>query len=209
MCFTANLAEQYLQSFIALAQAILSEESAPGSDPGLCVVMVDALVDPALLIAFGQRAKKYVLTKEDAYAVAGKLRVHLSEHGGTGQGVIGALAGAGLRLTGNDGRLQGQERLPMAAGGTAMVAEILSQTKVELVRSLDGLVMAPEARVFVGDWLKLVLLDNKAVLLVRWDEERSRWRACSKQELKDIQAEYRRQRTGVRIGETEDMTGKT
>ena len=185
MCFAANLAEEYLASFIAGAEAILTNESAPGSDPGLCVVVLDWLVDPALLIHFGQRAKRYVLVKEEAYQLANKVQVHLSEHGGTGQGVIGALAGAGLRLSGNDGRIKGQVRLTPAADGTAAVGKSSGQTKTEQVQSLDGRLLAADERVFIGDKLKLVLLDNKAVLLVRQDKEHSRWRTCSKQELKE------------------------
>ena len=55
-------------------------------------------------IDFGYRAKQVVLTKSNAYKLAKKLDIHLSEHGGSGQGVIGALAGVALRLTANDGR---------------------------------------------------------------------------------------------------------
>ena len=77
-----------------------SRQSAPGSDPGLCVVATTSVSGPKALIGFGQTAKDSVLTKSDAYGLAQRLGIHLSEHGGTGQGVIGALAGAGLRLIG-------------------------------------------------------------------------------------------------------------
>ena len=191
MCFELDLEKSYLKPFIELAEAMLTRESAPGSDPGLCIAVVDDIADPGLLIDFGYRAKKHVLVKEDAYALARKLKVHLSEHGGTGQGVIGALAGVGLRLTGNDGRFQGQVRLATAEDGTASVAEIIGRTKAGLVRSLDGRVLADEERVFIGDnWLKLVLLDNKAMLLVCRDAAESsgrplRWRVCTREELQD------------------------
>ncbi len=83
-------------------------ESAPGSDPGLCVAAPALLTEAERLIAFGQAAKQQVLSKEAAYLLGDELGVHLSEHGGSGQGVVGALAGAGLRLGGNDGRLKGK-----------------------------------------------------------------------------------------------------
>lgn len=192
MCFEADLDEKHLASLIAQAEAILTNEAAAGSDPGLCVAVVEDLADPGLLIDFGHRAKKQVLAKEDAYAVAQKAKVHLSEHGGTGQGVIGALAGAGLRLTGNDGRFQGKTRLTTGEDGTASVGEILSQQQVDLVRSFaDGRVLADKERIFIGnEWAKLVLLDNKATLLVKGAEGRNAglqhcWRVCTKEDLKD------------------------
>lgn len=192
MCFEADLDEKYLASLIAQAEAILTNEAAAGSDPGLCVAVVEDLADPGLLIDFGYRAKRQVLAKEDAYAVAQKAKVHLSEHGGTGQGVIGALAGVGLRLTGNDGRFQGKMRLATGEDGTASVGEILSQQQVDLVRSLaDGRVLADKERIFIGnEWAKLVLLDNKATLLVKGVEggnagRQHCWQVCTKEDLKD------------------------
>lgn len=64
------------------------------------------------LCAFGRRAQEVVCTKDEAYELARSIPwVHLSEHGGTGQGVIGALAGVGLRLSGDDGRFRGKWNL--------------------------------------------------------------------------------------------------
>ncbi|MBQ2697091.1 MAG: hypothetical protein IJF59_00310, partial [Clostridia bacterium] len=83
---------------IARASAFLEERLAPGADPGLCVADMARLAAPERLVAWGYRAKKEVLTKDDAYWLAEQCGVHLSEHGGTGQGVVGALAAVGLRL---------------------------------------------------------------------------------------------------------------
>jgi len=55
----------------------------------------------------GRRATCSVLTKKEAYPLAEKLGIHLSEHGGTGDGVVGALAESGLRMTGNHCRFRG------------------------------------------------------------------------------------------------------
>ena len=62
------------------------------------------------------RQRSMVISKEEAYETAAAQLIHLSEHGGTGQGVIGALAGAGLRLTGSDGRFKGKFRIPSRNG---------------------------------------------------------------------------------------------
>lgn len=186
MCFTAEIVPEHLQSIIDYAAGFLDRESATGSDPGLCVVPVDLLERCADLIDFGRRAKEVVLSKEDAYDLACRSGIHLSEHGGTGQGVIGALAGAGLRLSGNDGRLKGC--LPVAArNGCVSVAELRAHDDVDEVRSIDGTGLAGDELVRLGDKVKTVLLEGKAVLLIEplaAAADGVAWQTCSKQRLK-------------------------
>lgn len=76
--------------------------------PGLCILEMSRLSGREELIRFGRRAKGEVLTKAEAYDLAGRYGIRLSEHGGSGDGVIGALAGCALRLEGRDGRFRGQ-----------------------------------------------------------------------------------------------------
>lgn len=189
MCFTADINESCLASLIDYASDFLARESAPGSDPGLCVVVIDKLNQPELLIDFGRQAKAKVMTKDDAYQLAGQLGIHLSEHGGTGQGVIGALAGAGLRLSGNDGRFKGKLKIK-ADGNVASVGDILAQTKVDMVKSLDGVVLRDEELVMLGEKVKAVLLDGKSVVLVAPREEADTdgimWQTCTKQQLRNF-----------------------
>ena len=186
MCFTAEVGEAHLESIIDYAASFLARESATGSDPGLCVVAVDRLQTPEPLIAFGRRAKREVVTMAEAYALARESGVHLSEHGGTGQGVIGALAGAGLRLSGNDGRLKGWLEIA-ATDGRTTVAEFRAHPDVDEVRSLDGRVPAGAELVRLGDKVKTVLLDGKSVLLVEPLDDAGdgvAWQTCSKQRLR-------------------------
>ena len=98
MCFAAELHGDRLEQVISFAGAFLDHECAEGSDPGLCVAVLDRVGPASELVSFGRRAKQEVITMTEAFTLAARLGVHLSEHGGTGQGVIGALAGAGLRL---------------------------------------------------------------------------------------------------------------
>jgi hypothetical protein len=188
MCFAAEIDETFLDSVIDHASAFLSRESAAGSDPGLCVVTVDRLNSPAPLIAFGQKAKQTVVSMEEAYARAEEVGAHLSEHGGTGQGIIGALAGAGLRLSGNDGRLQGGLKFA-SVKDRAVVRDIRAHADVDEVRSVDGLIPGDEETVLLcGDKVKTVLLDGKSVLLVvpaAGAADGVAWRTCSKQQLKN------------------------
>lgn len=111
MCFITEMVETKLGYLTSYASEFVQLASAMGSDPGLCLAVFDKIPEPAKLVAFGEKAKCQVVTKKEAYSLAKNLGIHLSEHGGTGQGVIGALAGAGLRLIGNDGRFNGKLKL--------------------------------------------------------------------------------------------------
>nr|WP_320133417.1 hypothetical protein [uncultured Holophaga sp.] len=178
MCFPAHLVPGAWEGAVACCSSRLEELSVPGSDPGLCMASLEALQDPAALIAFGHRAKVQVIAKAEAMETAGKLGIHLSEHGGSGQGIIGALAGTGLRLSGQDGRFMGKLRIP-SDGGCALVEDILRHG-VDEVRTLEGKALAPGERVQVGSWVKRVLLDGCAVLMVTSDGREAPWRACDR-----------------------------
>ncbi len=91
-----------LDDLIGLARELVLDGFAEGADPGLAVVDADA-VSPAVVV-FGQDAKRLVLTQEQALRLARNAGVLLEPLGGTGGGVIGALAGIGLAVTGSDGR---------------------------------------------------------------------------------------------------------
>lgn len=169
------------EKVIAFAGDFLKTESADGSDPGLAVADVDALPDHEAVIEFGRRAKREVLTKQQAYAFAEKHVIHLSEHGGTGQGVIGALAGIGLRLSGNDGRIKGKLQLG-TAGDSLSVKELLTHPQVDAVEDIDGAILSPETAVVLGEKVKTVWLDHRTVLLVSRTDET--WQTCGQQQLR-------------------------
>ncbi|MDD3652598.1 MAG: hypothetical protein PHO01_00180 [Desulfotomaculaceae bacterium] len=187
MCFAADLNESDLNALTSYAIEYLFKESAPGSDPGLCIAVPDRLKQPDLLIAFGRKAKDVVVTMQEAYSLARQLGVHLSEHGGTGQGVIGALAGVGLRLSGNDGRLRGRLEL-ISKNGIADVSSILAQTNIAQVQSQDGVLLADDELVMLGDKVKPIMMDGKFVLLVApisaGGAGGAKWQTLTKQQLK-------------------------
>jgi hypothetical protein len=146
MCFTAELWPGAVEPLVALAGAMLERGRAPGSDPGLCVAAPEALERTEDLVAWGRAAKTTVLRKGDAYVLARRVGVHLSEHGGTGQGVVGALAGVGLRLSGMDGRVRGGLVIP-SVDGTASAREIRAHPQVRAVLGLGGEVPRDDDRV--------------------------------------------------------------
>jgi hypothetical protein len=183
MCFPADIDDAYIDEFIARAETFLQLESASGSDPGLCVAEIERLSAPDELIAFGKSAKQVVLEKETAYELAKRLGVHLSEHGGTGQGVIGALAAVGLRMTGNDGRFKGHFKID-ATDGIVTPRDIRRQTHVEVVKTMDGTVLEDSEKIRLGHKVKAVLLDGKSTLLVTALEGDIKWETCRKQQLR-------------------------
>ncbi|MBN2282456.1 MAG: hypothetical protein JXO48_01060 [Deltaproteobacteria bacterium] len=75
--------------------------SLEGSDPGICVAIEGNGVLNELK-GFGYRCVKEVVTQRDALRATDG--IHLSGHGGTNDGIIGAAAAVGLTATGWCGR---------------------------------------------------------------------------------------------------------
>lgn len=187
MCFVVDTEETMIEELIRFAGGFLEKESAVGSDPGLCVVKAERLTEPGKLISFGYRAKEQVLNKEEAYDLASYLGIHLSEHGGTGQGVIGALAGTGLRLSGNDGRFRGKISIN-ARSRVVTVADIIGQYPVDMVKTYkEGWILKDSDPVRLGDTFKTVLMDGKSVLMVCATDlppNEVQWQTCTKEQLR-------------------------
>jgi len=186
MCFRVALNDGCpLDRLINHASRFLERESAPGSDPGLCVANAASLTDLQPVLAFGRSAKREVLSKSAAFALARQTGIHLSEHGGNGQGVIGALAGVGLRLWGNDGRLRGKLELG-PSGEIRTVASLQRHPLVDAVQGVDGTTPAAAEKVLLGQKIKTVLLGGKSVLLLEKSfESAAPWQTCSRQQLRN------------------------
>lgn len=173
---------------IELAARFLERVCPPDADPGLAVAIPDKLTDTASqLVEFGQRAKREVLRPSQARDLAAAVGVHLSGHGGTRDGVLGALAAVGLHLSGNDGlfiTLPGIEELPHQA----TIDAVRSLAPIDVAR--DGMHRQPESGevIELGDWVRPVLLDGRAVLLLEPPRRRSNgdrmWRTAPRAVVK-------------------------
>lgn len=164
MCFYGEAPDESLPTIIDLASYHLDTVSAEGSDPGLCILKFDASTDYSDLITFGKDAKKRVLTKEDAIKCAKAHHLHLSEHGGTGQGIIGALAGVGLRLFGNDGEIKGALK-HIEINREYHVTELIEFPEVDQV--LDLVTKEPLSKttsINMGSRSKPVMYKNQSIL---------------------------------------------
>jgi hypothetical protein len=150
MCFELELKnDTLLPRLMEYLVACLETRSQHGSDPGLCVTGPLEKEKRMQLSAFGAKAKQAVCTKDDAYALAEDVGIHLSEHGGTGDGIIGALAGTGLRMSGNDGRYRGWYNLGNP-GDVVSVADLCAYPFIDAVVQADGSELPRSEKVVIG-----------------------------------------------------------
>ncbi|OBK20189.1 hypothetical protein [Mycobacterium asiaticum] len=150
---------------IDVAGRFLERVCPPDADPGLVVAIPSQLGDVAKLVEFGTRAKREVLRTKDARELASTLGVHLSGHGGTQDGVLGALAAVGLYLSGNDGlfiTVPGLYQLP----SETTIDELPTLIPLDDVRDQHHRRPARGEPISLGDWVHPVLLDNRIVLLL-------------------------------------------
>ncbi len=171
MCFELTLKQGAIEPIIELMAAFLETRSEKGSDPGLCVAKITESLDHQALIEFGKNAKIKISSKSAAYALAEKTGVHLSEHGGTGQGVVGALAGIGLRLSGNDGRYRGWYHLGQP-GDIVSVEKLCTYPFIDQLVTEAGEGLPIDSHVHIGsEKTKTVRKGHKQVVVVTANED--------------------------------------
>lgn len=181
MCMVIDIEGVTVDEMKAEAEKILFDQMADSSDPGLCFCRLDQLKEPDKLITYGKRAKKEVIQKEEAYALAAEIGgTVLQEYGGTGIGVIGALAGVGLRLSGCDGTFRGGKGEEYA-GKTFTVSEWKDMANIEQVLDFDGNELPDEEGVFVKKSIKLSMVDHKRTLITMMKDGKRV--ACNKKDL--------------------------
>ncbi|MBN1901797.1 ABC transporter substrate-binding protein [Candidatus Sumerlaeota bacterium] len=135
-----------------------------GADPGMAIIRRD-LFSPELA-GFGRDAQVKILTKEGAYDLARKKGAMLEEFGGTGGGVIGALAGIGLRGSGNDGRFIELEGIRNISG-VVSVERILAECRIEQVVDVKTKrTLSMEELIDTKDWIRPDLSDGRIILFV-------------------------------------------
>ncbi len=153
---------EQIQQIIDNAAAHIHEHFVEGSDPGLCVVPIDnGTIDG--LIEFGRLACTRIVTQKEAMASVNGF--HLSGHGGTEDGIIGAAAGVGLTLYGWSGRfiefgdLRRFDRYVRVADLESHGIRVLSIDR-------NALVPGGEDTVDTQDWLRPRLWGDHPVLPV-------------------------------------------
>jgi len=162
-----------LDEFIERATNHIREHFMEGSDPGLCVVPEGSSAIPSL-IEFGRICSARVVTQKEAMAAA--KGVHLSGHGGTNDGIIGAAAGVGLTLSGTSGRFVEFGKLKEYPGITTV--ESIENNGIKVV-ALDRNAVVPwrEDTVETEGWVRPRLWGHAPVLPV-WYVGENRWRVA-------------------------------
>ena len=162
-CLIADIPEAGLMDeLIERAVAHLNHYAVHGSDPGLCVVP-EFDISLTRLAAFGYRCTREVTSQQQAMAAAAQ--VHLSGHGGTNDGIIGAAAAVGLTASGWSGRFVELKSL-RGMPDEISVAD-LQQQGIEVVSmERDANVPAPTDTVMTNGWLRPRLLGHRPVLFV-------------------------------------------
>lgn len=170
-----------------LCESYLIDVAEIGSDAGLCFAQESQINESVL--NWGRRAKKEVLLKEDAYKIAEEAGIFLKGYTGEKIGVIGSLAGVGLRRGGEDGRniwLKGHELRDLK--GVYNIGELKKIINIESVVTKEGIEVSEEDRLEVGEWLRPPIKNNKNTVIVEQSKniEDYEWKCVSKDYIKSI-----------------------
>jgi hypothetical protein len=183
ICMVVQLARAQPDQLADVCRAYLLQESASGSDVGLCLAS-SSVIAPAI-IEFGEQAKRQIVDHAQAHHLARQAGLLLEGLTGDGGGVIGALAAVGLRASGSDGRflwLDGLRELT----GVYTAGQIYQAARIDSIRSMAGAELPMAARIDVSPWPRPVLIEGRAVLLVEevCDNEQYDWRILPKDAIR-------------------------
>lgn len=149
-----------LEELTNLAVAHVERHSLEGSDPGVCVAP-NGQTDLSALRHFGRLCTREVVTQKDSLRAASGF--HLSGHGGSNDGIIGAAAAVGLTSSGWNGRFiefGGLRNFPQD-----VAVSDLEQANIMVVSmERDAKAPAPDDRVYTNNWLRPRLWGNRATL---------------------------------------------
>jgi hypothetical protein len=162
-------------------------EALPGSDVGLCIAAIEDI--PVEVEEWGRRAKREVLTQQEAIQIAEKNEIKLEGLTGTKDGIIGALAAIGLRNSGNDGRFIWQPGKQLRdLTGSLTVEELLRGTQIDAVMTRDGKILDPDDMIDLTDWVRAVLIDKKTYIIAERNLKKSGndWKTADKLYLKEL-----------------------
>lgn len=155
--------KSYIEVLKSAAISHIESMSLPGSDPGLCLVGEGDQTLPTLE-SFGLMCTAKIVFQEDARQAAGS--AHLSGHGGTNDGIIGAAAAVGLTSSGWSGRFIEYSGLRDFPDNVAVSALLQKNIRVVSV-DRDACCPRPEDMVHTKGWLRPKLWGSIAVLPVK------------------------------------------
>lgn len=159
--YTSHNSAMCLQAWVPMgiqlaeiAWEIIEKYRASTSSPGLCVYAGAKQKD---LIEFGKKAQREYI--EIAEAKVFKLPGLILK--GEGQGVVGALAGVGLRLSGNDGRFRGKWDMRVLGSDVQKVSECRDRF---MEMGIDARFLDEKNRTIEADRSVILVSDAKPIL---------------------------------------------
>jgi len=142
----------------------LLETAAIGSDVGLCIAQYNSIPDE--VVNWGKRAKYEILYMNKAIELAHKYGIYREGLTGEKIGIIGALAGVGLRKSGNDGRFILLQNTDLRSlGGIVNLSELIRDTDIDSAQSIDNQEIC-FGYISLGDWVRPALINHKITLIV-------------------------------------------
>ena len=180
-CIVVEVSDPSLApSLLPLAIEHIERSSALGSDPGLCFVFEGEESLRELMI-FGRDCTEKIMTQADARQAAGGS--HLSGHGGTNDGIIGAAAAVGLTASGWNGRFIEFSNLREFPDPVS-VGELAGKGIMAVSLDRDAICPAPGDLVRTKGWLRPRLWGHEVVLPVK-PMGPGRWESMGEKRKKD------------------------
>ncbi len=179
-CIEADAEAADVDRIFAFSKDFILAHLHEGANPGLCVFDRDRV--PEELVRFGRLAKTEIISIEDARALASRFAIPVWWCGNTGQGVIGAMGGVGLRSTGNDGRFIGMDGI-RSIKGMVSVGEICTKTPIIRVIKPTGEALGEDETVNTLNWIRPLLKEGEPVLTVLREE--GEWRTIERSKRRE------------------------
>jgi len=162
-----------LEDIRRLCRGVLEYLMHPRADCGYCA-LAEAR-NPADWQAFGHAAQSRVIEHREAYSLQDGNQVVIEEVGGSGLGVVGAVAACGLRLGADDGRFIALPGL-RSLENTLTAGQILERSPIqEIVAEPDGRLLTGDEPVDTQDWVRPVLREGRIRLVVEKNPSSPGW----------------------------------
>ena len=166
-------------------RTFLIRESAFDSDAGLCVATEYEISKE--IIAYGNLAKREVLTMADALKMVEGTTIYLEGFKNARIGLIGSLAAVGLRAGGEDGRLLWTRNLRETTGMFS-VKELLETVDIDRVVDRNLKEIGLHSKIQITEWCRPVMAGGMITLIAEKANETElyEYQSASKDYIKSI-----------------------
>lgn len=162
----------------------VAERSAPGSDPGVCLTLVERVSDK--IVALGKAAAQEILTIKQVFdTVHATEGISLYGVGGTCDGVIGALCSVGQFAGGYDGRYIDLPGLRDLTGRVDF--EAIKSLGIELEYGGHSRYPLPSDEYDTCNWVRPNLKNHKPIWAVEWSEQNHAWNPVDRKKSRPLE----------------------